>query len=255
MTYTEFCLTKTAEKTIPSDYALIQQRLAENNPEVTKAMNTPVAGEVGWGLLGAGLGAGGAYLLSRRLRRNGTKRQRALDIVAGALAGLVGSQLLLSGTDDTGLSVKQRLRADAFLDSIGRGDKDHGKEWKIEEPWDLNWRTGLGAGVGAPVGIAIGRTWSPLERGMVSHAEARALAKGQALAAKQGLKGSAADQFASDFVNKGPGRDSINSMRSSGKTLDTIFGGLGGAATGYAIGAYGNYLAGQEHAKEYGGVF
>ena len=99
MTYTECYMQKKA-KDEPSNYEIVAGKMEKEDADTLKAMGTPAPAEIGWSLLGAGLGGGAGYLLSRRFRRDGSRRQRALDIVLGALAGLGGTQLALSMPGD-----------------------------------------------------------------------------------------------------------------------------------------------------------
>ena len=115
-TYKEFRMQKYA-KTPYEEYAAKRDA---GDQAVNEALSTPTSQEFGWGLLGAGLGAGGGYLVSRWLRRNGTKKQRALDMLIGAILGGGGSYLLLnSGSDNNGFSAAQRLRIDELRRSRG----------------------------------------------------------------------------------------------------------------------------------------
>ena len=164
MTYTECYMQKKA-KDEPSNYEIVAGKMEKEDADTLKAMGTPAPAEIGWSLLGAGLGGGAGYLLSRRFRRDGSRRQRALDIVLGALAGLGGTQLALSmpGDEKSGLSLRQTMRADKLI-----GDKsiaDNAKGQHFENPLapnavnvGLSAAGGLGAGIyrafkGGPSGV------------------------------------------------------------------------------------------------------
>jgi hypothetical protein len=96
------------------DYEAVKQKLDAGDKQVVDALSTPAGAEFGWGAIGAGLGAGGGYLVSRWLRRNGTKRQRAMDVLIGALLGGGGTMLALHGlTGPGGLSLAQIIRSDS----------------------------------------------------------------------------------------------------------------------------------------------
>lgn len=256
MTYKEYCLAKTAKKHIPSDYAIIKDRLDKNNPTITKALSTPTAGEFGWGVLGAGLGAGGAYLLSKKLRRNATKRQRALDILVGALAGVAGSQLILSGTtDESGLSTRQKLRADAFLDSIGKGDRDHSTGADIEEPLDLNWNTIGGTAAGIFSGGTLGAMFGNLDTAMANRATSKQLALAKAHAAKAKMSRADTANYINRYMNQGRGYGAVERARKMGKGFNILTGGAIGGGLGFGAGVLGNMYAAKKHEAEYGGIF
>ena len=235
MTYTEY-LTKVAKEQ-PSDYEMIAKRLETGgNSAVNSAMATPTSGEFGWSLAGAGLGAGGAYLLSRRLRRNGTRKQRALDTVVGALIGLAGTQMILSGTADknSGLSLRQQMRADKFLESIGLGDRDHAERTNVTTPLEWNENTMIGTGAGVIGGGILGGVAGPFaditERRYVNKAKANKLPSSRVAAA--GKRG-----------------------RFWGNIAD-IFSGAGlGGALGFGGGVVGNIYSAKQTDTKYGGGF
>ena len=130
MTYIECYMQKKA-KDEPSNYEIVAGKMEKEDADTLKAMGTPAPAEIGWSLLGAGLGGGAGYLLSRRFRRDGSRRQRALDIVLGALAGLGGTQLALSmpGDEKSGLSLRQTMRADKLIGDKSNADNAKGQHF------------------------------------------------------------------------------------------------------------------------------
>lgn len=124
-TYTEFLMVKKAGDEDDSYLAQLAARKESGDTKAQEALNTMAPGEFGWGLLGAGLGAGGGYLVSRWLRRNGTKRQRAMDMILGALLGGGGTMLLLNTLPGShGLTQAEMLRARRLYEKENPGNKD-----------------------------------------------------------------------------------------------------------------------------------
>jgi len=256
MTYTESYIKKTAVEEMPSDYQLIGQKLKEGNSAVSSAMSTPVAAEVGWGLIGAGLGATGAYFLSKKLRRDATRRQRALDIVIGAITGLAGSQLILSGgADESGLSTRGRMRADAYLESINKGDRDHNKKYPVTEPFDLNKGTIGGAAGGAFTGGTIGAMFGNLDTVMANRASKKQMALATAQAASAKMAPDKAADYISRYMNQGRGHNAVERARQMGKGFNIGVGGIIGGAGGFGLGVLGNMYARNKEMQEYGGGF
>lgn len=159
-TYTEFLMVKRAdedEETRLKTYAGLREA---GDEKVQKALGTMAPGEFGWGLLGAGLGAGGGYVLSRWLRRNGTKRQRAMDMILGALLGGGGTMMLLHALPGKeGFSQAELLR-------LSNMDKETGGNAGVTMDTDTKirpvnntgrwWARGLGALGGGTVGFKLG---------------------------------------------------------------------------------------------------
>lgn len=151
MTYTECYMQKKA-KDEPSNYEIVAGKMEKEDADTLKAMGTPAPAEIGWSLLGAGLGGGAGYLLSRRFRRDGSRRQRALDIVLGALAGLGGTQLALSmpGDEKSGLSLRQTMRADKLIGDKSNADNAKGQHFENPlAPNAVNVGLGIAGGLGA----------------------------------------------------------------------------------------------------------
>lgn len=156
-TYTEFKLTKKAdgeeeEKTRLKDYAAKRDA---GDEAVTNALNTMSSGELGWSALGAGVGAGGGYLLSRWLRRNGTKGQRALDTLLGALIGGGGTMLLLNTLPGSeGFSPAEQMRLSAM--ERGKGENNGvtmDTNTNVPPPKKLTMSRVLSTGGGATAGL------------------------------------------------------------------------------------------------------
>lgn len=151
MTYTECYMQKKA-KDEPSNYEIVEGKMEKGDADTLKAMGTPAPAEIGWSLLGAGLGGGAGYLLSKRFRRDGSRRQRALDIVLGALAGLGGTQLALSmpGDEKSGLSLRQTMRADKLIGDKSNADNAKGQHFENPlAPNAVNVGLGIAGGLGA----------------------------------------------------------------------------------------------------------
>lgn len=155
MTYTECYMQKKAilgfGEDKPSNYEKVVNKMEKEDADTLKAMGTPAPAEIGWSLLGAGLGGGAGYLLSRRFRRDGSRRQRALDIVLGALAGLGGTQLALSmpGDEKSGLSLRQTMRADKLIGDKSNADNSKGQHFENPlAPNTTNVSLALAGGLG-----------------------------------------------------------------------------------------------------------
>ena len=160
-TYTEFLMVKKAgdddEETRLKTYAGLREA---GDEKIQKALGTMAPGEFGWGLLGAGLGAGGGYVVSRWLRRNGTKRQRAMDMILGALLGGGGTMMLLHALPGKeGFSQAELLR-------LSNMDKETGGNAGVTMDTDTKvrpvdntgrwWARGLGAFGGGTAGFKLG---------------------------------------------------------------------------------------------------
>lgn len=235
MTYADYSMTKKAE-TDPSEYENIAAKMKAGDTTTQTAMSVPTNQEILWNLLGAGLGAGGAYLLSRRFRRNPDKRMRALDMILGALVGFGGTQLALNlpADEKSGLSLKETLRADKL---IGSGSKTGDNSQGVEHPsaWRPNTATLGGAGGGAVIGgIAAGAKGlvrDPLsKRFMGSDMKLYEVPRDHKLAISAAKRG-----------------------QRYGSAIDVGAGGLVGAAGGYGLGALFNYLADKNLEGQYAG--
>ena len=233
MTYTECYMQKKA-KDEPSNYEIVAGKMEKEDADTLKAMGTPAPAEIGWSLLGAGLGGGAGYLLSRRFRRDGSRRQRALDIVLGALAGLGGTQLALSmpGDEKSGLSLRQTMRADKLIGDKSNADNDKGQHF--ENPLAPN---AVNVGLGIAGGVAGGWTagnhgwynpktkeWKSISRALEDSRRLEAMTRpGAPLTAKE-IEAAAA---------KGA---------RLGKAYDVGLGTAAGAAGGYATGSVINLI-------------
>ena len=235
MTYADYSMTKKAE-TDPSEYENIAARMKAGDTTTQTAMSVPTNQEILWNLLGAGLGAGSAYLLSRRFRRNPDKRMRALDMILGALAGFGGTQLALNlpADEKSGLSIKETLRADKL---IGSGSKTGDNSKGVEHPsaWRLNKATLGGAGGGAVVGGITGGIAGPFS-------DMIGVAKRNNAVVKYRVPRT--DDLVRDAARKG---------QHWGTALDVGAGGLVGAAGGYGLGALFNYLTDKNLEGQYAG--
>lgn len=227
MTYTECYMQKKA-KDEPSNYEIVAGKMEKEDADTLKAMGTPAPAEIGWSLLGAGLGGGAGYLLSRRFRRDGSRRQRALDIVLGALAGLGGTQLALSmpGDEKSGLSLRQTMRADKLI-----GDKssaDNAKGQHFENPLAPN---AVNVGLGIAGGLGVG-TYAGYKGKIKNKLGPRAVE--MARKAYDGkLTGDALDKKLLD-ASKGGER--------LGRTLDVGLGTAAGSVGSYATGSVLNLI-------------
>lgn len=257
MTYAECYMLKQA-KTEPSFYEAFAKGLAAGDPTITSAASTPTGQEIFWNLASAGLGAGGAYLLSRRLRRNGTKRQRAIDMVLGAIAGIGGAQLLfnMTGDEKSGLSISQTLRADRFGRESGKGSDDNSKSRESLSPFELNDRTVGGAVIGGASGAILGGIGGPGAELAETYARNRQLAKVNKEVKKMGLTGEGAAKHIDTYMNGPKGKGNIVGRRARfwGNVADVIGGGGLGALLGFGIGAAGNSYAAQQHELHGGGM-
>lgn len=175
-TYTEFLMVKKAGDEDDSYLAQLAARKESGDTKAQEALNTMAPGEFGWGLLGAGLGAGGGYLVSRWLRRNGTKRQRAMDMILGALLGGGGTMLLLNTLPGShGLTQAEMLRARKLYEQE-KGSTAAGATMDVKSSdsappeWQQNAKAGikttggaLGALVGGLKGAKIGDALLPID--------------------------------------------------------------------------------------------
>lgn len=224
MTYTEYSMNKRADAD-PSEYENIAAKMKAGDKNTQTAMAVPTSQEILWNLLGAGLGAGGAYFLSRRFRRDADKRQRALDMLIGALVGFGGTQLALNlpADEKSGLSVKETLRADKLIGSGSKtGDNSQGVEHL--SAWRPNVATLGGAGGGAVIGGITGGIAGPFS-------DLIGVAKRNNAMVKYTVPRT--DDLVRDAARKG---------QRWGTTLDVGVGGIAGAAGGYGLGALFNYL-------------
>lgn len=126
MTYAEYRMQKVAdgdeEKQQKNWYQYAKEQGEAGSDEYKQVLEKTPQSAVGWNLLGAGLGAGGGYILSRWLRRNGTKRQRALDMLIGALLGGGGAWYILNNVKGKeGLTLQQQIAVDEHKRELGYG--------------------------------------------------------------------------------------------------------------------------------------
>ena len=170
MTYAEYRMQKVAEgdeENQPKNWYKDTLDQAEAGDETAKEVlaRTPQSA-IGWGLLGAGLGAGGGYILSRWLRRNGTKRQRALDMLIGALLGGGGAWLTLNSfKGPEGLTWLQQQAVDEYKRETGHGDEKSRPDPVETDPWRQGFRYG-GAAIG---GIGAGLTAGNVGKRVLPH--------------------------------------------------------------------------------------
>ena len=156
MTYTECYMAKVA-KNDPTEYENVANQIKAKDEKTLEAMGTPSGQEIFWNVAGAGVGGLGAYLLSRRFRRDASKRQRALDVAIGALLGLGGTQLVLNtaGDEKSGLSLKEMMRADKLIgDKSNTGDNAKGRE--NTSRFGVNKGTVTGGVLGGVGGYVVG---------------------------------------------------------------------------------------------------
>ena len=246
LTYTD-----SMQKYAKTPYAELAERRDAGDAEVVNALNTSTPAELGWKALGAGLGAGGGYLVSRWLRRNGTKKQRMLDMLIGALIGGGGAHIALnSGTDNSGLTRAEKLRADVYRESKGQtgpGDVDPRAKAYTGKDMFMDAYGALTRGVGALVGVKVGDAVIPLDTALAN-------AHTHRLALKNGITKAEMGQYMSTPHTQiykrvtGPnGQGTVNIMggegawagNSTGKVLHGI-----GSTVNKAIGGVGGYFAG-----------
>ena len=241
----------------PSHYELVKAKLDQGDKQIQSQMSTMSPAELGWGLMGAGLGAGGGYLVSRMLRPRGTKRQRAFDILIGGLVGASGSALMLNGlTDDkTGFTLGERLRADQIDDLTGNGGRDYSdngmaKATDAQQQALQSIRHGLFVGGGAVGGAILGGILGPAEGALESWSSKRLLAQLEAAANKNwpkyvkqtGLKNpTAADQmkYIENYKAVGASKSMApKRMARFGRALDIVGGGILGGFGGHYLDKY-----------------
>lgn len=238
--YTEYVLQKSAAG--ETNYQKVQKALESGNQTVANAMSRVSPQELLWSAIGAGLGAGGSYFLSKKLRRNGTRNQRALDILIGALAGAGIVNVGMSGLQDSksGLTARQQMRADRYLEENGLGDGESLNDAAprvAENPYGPNEHTITGAALGVVPGMLGGHWLGQLEPALENVARSRATAKVTAEALKLGPTGSPAynkhlySNSAQTSINRAAARGSR-----IGHGLDVGIGGALGAGTGWLIG-------------------
>lgn len=222
MTYTECYMAKYAKD--ESQYEQIAEKMKAEDADTVKGMNTVSGQELLWSLLGAGLGAGSGYFLSKRFRRDGSKRQRALDVLLGALIGAGGTQLALSlpGDEKSGLSLRQVMRADKL---IGDKARDNSEAEKYPNPLRLN---GITLGTTAAGGAVGG--WIGNRHGLFGKGSFRQKLGDKAMAR---IKAEKWDN--PDLINK-----EISRAQHTGATYDTLAGIGAGALGGYGVGVAAN---------------
>lgn len=198
MTYAECYMAKYA-KSEPSQYEIIDRKMKAGDEYTLKAMDTPSGQEIFWNVAGAGLGGLGAYLLSSRFRRNASKRQRAVDVLLGALLGFGGTQVALNMTGDekSGLSLKETMRADKIIGDKAK-DNSQGEDspnWISPNTWNVG---AAGAATVPYIGYRIyGKTPAGVEKAV---AEATEAAKAKGLMGAGVEKGSQADLQAKAMI-------------------------------------------------------
>ena len=106
-----------------TDYQGLVDAAKAGDETAKKIMSTTAQTTQGWGLIGAGAGAAGGYLISKWLRRKASKKQRALDILIGALIGGGGTYAALKSLKDEkyGLTPDQKASFDEEKDKRGQG--------------------------------------------------------------------------------------------------------------------------------------
>ena len=255
MTYSEFRMQKQADEGEDQKginyYAQFKADSDAGNEAAKKVLNTPVSSEYGWGLLGAGLGAGGGYLVSRWLRRNGTKRQRALDMILGALLGGGGTMLALSNiTGKEGLTLREQQRVDEWKREHGiEGDSDGYVPGETDDERIARYsrnasRIGGGA-LGWHFGAKIGDKVLPFEN-VLAGKRLKALAAGYGVDPAEFGKWRATEGvWKVDPTTKAvtPGGvtalhndPSANWLYNAGHGINKFIGGAGGAVAGQYIG-------------------
>lgn len=251
MTYAEYRMQKVAEgdeENQPKNwYDHIREQAEAGDEKAKEVLARTPQSAVGWGLLGAGLGAGGGYLLSRWLRRSGTKRQRALDMLIGALLGGGGAWLTLNSfKGPEGLTWMQQQAVDEYKRETGHGDEKSRPD-PVPGPDPIR-RTvqivtgglgALGGGIGgAKGGAAIGRNILPYER--LYEMKGYQAAQKEIVAAskaKHPMPHDAQVQLRKDYMEAG---------RAKGRALDSALGGtVGGLALGVGGGAVGAWGGGK----------
>ena len=240
LTYTEYCLQKQAgeDDQPPNIYADYKAKAEAGDANAQKILDTPVSTEYGWGLLGAGLGAGGGYLLSKRLRRNATKRQRALDVILGALAG--GGLTLLAGnniTDNTGLTLFQKKR----LDALNTGDNYSNGEVRQEVGEDVNPRDvvkgstkALSIAGGALLGQHVGAKILPADT-LLMRRDLMKLAPAKAKASAAEFRKWRSTDAAQKLIARDP---ALSFKKGLGGLINR---GIGGTAGGYGGALFGDW--------------
>jgi hypothetical protein len=241
-TYTEWLLVKQADE--KSEYEKVQQELNAGNEETVKAMGTPAPQEFMWHLLGAGLGAGGGYLLSKKLRRNGTKRQRALDMIVGALLGGLGTNIALNAIPGAGgFSIKDQKRADNLIEAR-KQTNPRGNDYKEEKKpskFAPNPVNVVAAAATAPIGMYAGHNYGFVQDMTRNMAFNKAMAEARAKALTFGPEGSKAfnDYLAQRAVQRDiSDRAALGFKRGQG--FDTLAGGAVTGTAGYILGSMAN---------------
>ena len=242
MTYTEWKLQKTAvEKSV---YQQTQDRINAGDEAAINAMATPTSQEVLWHLLGAGLGAGGGYLLSRKLRRNDNKRQRALDMIVGALIGAFGTNVALNaipGDKATGFSMKDVIRADELATAEGTKKAEGNDTVKKEKPskYAPNATNVTMAAAMTPIGMYTGHELGIAEGVLRNIATNKAIRKAEGQALLRGERGTP------EFTNYMRQKAVQNNITAAGERAARL-GGAADTLTGGALfGAGGYYLGSQ----------
>lgn len=239
-TYTEYMLKKAGdEKPTPPRWTTYQQiadAAKNDSAEAQKVLDSGSSATTGWGLLGAGLGAGGGYLISRWLRRNGTKRQRALDMLIGALIGGGGTIAALKNIKGKeGLTLEQQAAFDEYLREhgyTGKSREDIPEKGSFLAP--NKWNVSMGAG-GAILGATGGAIAGPFDDKLgvrfTNRAEKHYAGKPQKV------------------IDAAMDRAATRGTRIGG-AINTLGGGLLGGSLGYGAGSAINYFWPTPYANE-----
>ena len=245
-------MVKAAEE--QSHYAYVREQMDKGNKQILSQMSTTSPGEYGWGLIGAGLGAGGGYLVSRALRPKATKRQRALDILIGAALGGAGSLATMhSLVDDSGFTFAERMRADQNVPMKNPNAHSNGSlsqsEMDTQEALQAIRKGMLMAG-GGVVGATAGGVLGPVEGTLEGLSTRKLMGKLELDAAKSwnkyvkqhGLKApTEADKlkYIENYKAVGASKSmGPKRMARFGRAIDIIGGGILGAIGGNYLDKY-----------------